>query len=156
MTARTHNRAPLGRITILAALGITSLALIAASPANAIYRSYEPAADQEPVTTRTVNQQNDNPPVDENGKKSCEYRKWDGGTGYYPHGTVITVNFPNGTTKTAKCNDGEWEVSLTQPEAGDYHFGADEAYIDESGALVLVNPHEAYTYSSDSGYYAAP
>jgi hypothetical protein len=73
MTARKHNRTLPGRIAILAALGVTSLALIAASPADAIYRDYEPAGDWEPVPTRTVYQQNDNPPVDENGKKHRDH-----------------------------------------------------------------------------------
>ena len=73
MTARQHNFPLLGRIAILTALGATSIALIAASPADAIYRDYEAAGDWEPVPTRTVYQQNDNPPVDENGKKSCPY-----------------------------------------------------------------------------------
>jgi hypothetical protein len=128
MTARTHNRTLLGRIAILAALGVTSLALIAASPADAIYRDYEVAGDWEPAPTRTVYQQNDNPPVDENGKKSCPYKKWDGTPSWYPHGTVITLKLPDGTTKSAKCNDGEWEAALTQAEAADYHFQAEEAY----------------------------
>jgi hypothetical protein len=152
LTNRNHNRSRGGRATILAALGVTSLALVAASPANAIYRDYEPTSDEAPVIQRTVDNTNETPPVDENGKKSCEYAKFGGGTGYYPHGTKITVTLPNGASKTATCNDGEWVVSLTRAYA-DYHFEADEAFVDASGELVLVSPHE---YSTGSDYYAQP
>lgn len=68
MTIRNLTR----RATILAALGVTSLALVAASPASAIYRDYEAGSEDPPVTERTVNQQSQDPPVDENGKKSCQ------------------------------------------------------------------------------------
>jgi hypothetical protein len=154
MTTRTHHTLQ-GRFRILAALGVTSLALLAASPANAIYRDYEAPSDETPVIERTINNTNETPPVDENGKKSCPYKKWDGGTGYYPHGTKITVTLPNGASKTMTCNDGEWEAAFVQP-ASDYHYEADEAYVDASGALVLVNQHEEYTYSTGGGYYAQP
>lgn len=59
----------ISRAKVLVALGVTSVALAAAGPAAAV----------------------DNVPVDANGKKSCAYAKWGGGTGYYPHGTTITV-----------------------------------------------------------------
>jgi hypothetical protein len=114
--------------TTLLGLAITSLALVAAAPASAISRSYEATMEEPPLIERVVHQTNQ-PPVDENGKKSCEYRKWDGSPGYYPHGTVITLKLPNGTEKSAKCNDGTWEEAMTQAEAAGYHLGAYEAYL---------------------------
>jgi hypothetical protein len=146
--SRMRNRRRPGRSRILAALGVTSLALIAASPANAIYRDYEAPSDQPPVIERTIDNTNQTP-VDENGKKSCEYAKFGGGTGYYPHGTKITVTLPNGASKTVTCNDGNWEESLRRPDG--YRFRADLAYVDASGALVLEN---AYQYSTSGQYYA--
>jgi hypothetical protein len=113
--------------TTLLALAVISLALVAAAPASAISRSYETTMEEPPTIERTVNQTKT--PVDENGKKSCEYRKWDGSVGWYPHGTEITLKRPDGTKQTAKCNDGEWEVSLTQLEASEFHVGAYEAYL---------------------------
>lgn len=155
MTTSTHMHSLRGRARILAALGVTSLALVAASPASAISRSYEPTDGDAPTpTTRTVYQTNETPPVDENGKKSCAFKKWDGGTGYYPHGTTITVTLPDGASKTMKCDDGDWVVAFQQ--SGGYLYEADEAYVDESRTLVLVNGDEDPTYSATGSFYAQP
>jgi hypothetical protein len=99
------------------ALGITALSLVAAAPASA-----------EQNTT----------PVDENGKKSCEYAKFGGGTGYYPHGTSITVTLPSGASKTVKCNDGEWEAAARRPWGG-LRYRATDVYITSSDKLVMKN-----------------
>lgn len=159
MTTRTHKPTVQARARILAVLGVTSLALIAVSPANGAYRSYEPSSDDAPTTTRTAYRTTDTQPVDENGKKSCKYQTSAIGD-WHPHGTTATISKsnPDGsvTTWTMKCNDGNWEiVSLTGPEA-DHHYEADDAYVDGSGTLVIVNPHEEYTYSSGGSYYAEP
>jgi hypothetical protein len=125
------------RFTLLAILGAAGLALLAATPADAIIRSYEPADTEAPAITRTVVENtNETVPVDENGKKSCEYRKWDGGTGYYPHGTVITVKLPDGASKSMKCNDGDWEAALTKS----YDLYVDQYFVASDGALVLLTP----------------
>jgi hypothetical protein len=126
------------RFALLATLGAIGLALAAAVPADALNRSYEPADTESPVITRTVENTNETPPVDENGKKSCEYRKWDGSTGYYPHGTVITVKLPDGASKSVKCNDGDWEAALTQ--FGDYNLYVDQFFVASDDALVLQTP----------------
>ena len=141
MTTHTHMRTLQGRARILAALGVTSLALIVASPANAIYRNYEPDSDDAPVIERTVNSDNKTPPVDENGKKSCEIANIGGGTSYLPHGTTITVIPPSGKSTTVRCNDGSWVAQLPQPgDSGDYHFEAEKAYVDASGGGYYAQP----------------
>jgi hypothetical protein len=96
------------RTTILAALGAAGLALVAASPAGAINRSYEPTSYESPTITRTVDSQNTTP-VDENGKKSCQDKTGD----YHPHGTTYVLtkidSEGKGVTYTMKCNDGQWD-----------------------------------------------
>ena len=96
-----------GRATILAALGVLGLALVAASPAGAVSRSYEPSSAETPTVTRTVDTQST--PVDENGKKSCQDRTGD----YHPHGTTYILTRIDadgkGITYTMKCNDGQWD-----------------------------------------------
>jgi hypothetical protein len=123
------------RLALLAVLGAASLALAAATPADAIYRSYEPTEVEAPTKTRTLENTNETPPVDENGKKSCAYKKWDGGTGYYPHGTVITVTLPGGGSKSVKCVDGEWEEAV--PQFGNYNTYVDQYFVASDGGLVL-------------------
>jgi hypothetical protein len=146
-----------GSARILAALGVTSLALVAASPANAIYRDYE-SYDQPPVTERAVERETpEPPPVDKNGKKSCP----GGFDSWSPHGTVATLWYTNSkgdvVMTTLRCNDGRWEVvSVQAPEGDNYKYQADEGWLEESGTLVLVNPHEEYSYSNEGGSYAAP
>jgi hypothetical protein len=162
MTARNHNRTFLGRITILAALGVTSLALIAASPADAIYRSDEMTVDEPFVTERIVEQANETP-VDENGKHYCSLPNAGGGEHYVKHGGTITVTIPGdpargigATTLTYKCNDGKWEPVSAPPPTSDYRISADEAFVDADGTLVLADPHEEFTYTGDAGFYAEP
>lgn len=140
--------------TILAALGVTSLALVAASPASAIYGDYEAGSEDPPVTEHTRNQQSQDPPVDENGKKSCQV-KGEFATYWVPHGSTIIRESSNGSRQKQQCEDGSWVIVSLAPGADD-HYLADEAYIDDSGALVLVNPREDYRYSSSGGVYAQP
>ena len=115
-----------GRWAILAALGVTSLALVAASPASAIYRDYEANSYEAPTTTRTLDSQNTTP-VDENGKKSCR-DKWGD---YHPHGTTYVLtkidSEGNGVTYTMKCEDGQWNgtwepVNFTNTSSRQYDF----------------------------------
>jgi hypothetical protein len=106
----------------LIALAVTGAALTAAVPANA--------------TQNTT-------PVDENGKKSCEYAKFGGGTGYYPHGTKITVTLPSGGSKTVECKDGTWEVAKTAVRPGGLRYTATDLYVAPSGKLVIKNQHRA-------------
>ena len=125
------------RFALLAVLGAAGLALLAASPADAIIRTYDPAETEAPAITRTVAENtNETVPVDENGKKSCAFKKWDGGTGYYPHGTVIKVTLPNGASKSVKCVDGEWEEALTKS----YNLYVDQYFVASDGALVPLTP----------------
>jgi hypothetical protein len=123
-----------GRARILVALGVTSLALVAASPANAIYRDYELNSDETLTTTRTVDSQNTTP-VDENGKKSCS-DKWGD---YHPHGTTYTLtkidSEGNGVTYTMKCNDGQWDgtwepVNYTSTSSQHYDFSSATKYFE--------------------------
>jgi hypothetical protein len=122
------------RATILAALGIASLALVAASPASAIYRDYEANSYEAPTTTRTVDSQNTTP-VDENGKKSCR-DKWGD---YHPHGTTYVLtkidSEGNGVTYTMKCEDGQWNgtwepVNYTNTSSPYYDFSNATAYYE--------------------------
>jgi hypothetical protein len=155
MTTRTHKHTIRGRATILAALGVTSLALIAASPASAIYRDYEAGSD-EPVITRTASQ-------DDTAKKGCTLAVLgpDGKTQStitYAHGySFSAVNKATGKTHTYTCNNGTWveTVSSVGPGSG-YTYDADKSYVQADGSAVLVNPHQQYTYSTSDGYYAAP
>ena len=103
----------------LIALGITTVALAAVPAAQAT---------------------DDKPPVDANGKKGCAYAKFDGSTGYYPHGTTITVTLPSGGSKTVKCNDGEWE-SAKRAIRPTLRITATDLYVTSSEKLVMKNQH---------------
>jgi hypothetical protein len=105
----------------LIALAIAGTTLLAAAPANA--------------TQNTT-------PVDENGKKSCEYAKFGGGTGYYPHGTKITVTLPSGASKTVECKDGTWETAKAAVKTG-LRYRAGDMYVASSGRLVIKNQRAA-------------
>ena len=154
MTTRT--RTFRGKARLVAGLGVMSLALIAASPASAIYRDYE-AGYEEATIERTASQD------DGGAKKGCTLAVLspDGKTQStitYAHGySFSTVNKATGKTHTYTCNNGTWEetVSSVGP-AGGYRYEADNAYVQDDGTAVLVNPHEEYTYSTSDGYYAAP
>ena len=155
MTIRNPTRS-LRRARVLSALGVTGLALIAASPASAIYRDYEAGSD-EPVITRTASQD------DGAGKKGCTLAVLspDGKTQStitYAHGySFSAVNKATGKTHTYTCNNGTWEetVSSVSP-AGGYTYDADNSYVQVDGSAVLVDPHQQYTYSTSAGLYAAP
>lgn len=112
---------------LLVALGAASMALIAASPASAISRSYE-GMDEATTTQRTLDTTNETPPVDENGKKACAVAKYPSGDQLFPHGTTITVTVPNGGSVTVKCNDGEWE-KVSQLQSASYAYRLDNAYV---------------------------
>jgi hypothetical protein len=105
----------------LIALAVTGATFVAAAPAGA--------------TQNTT-------PVDENGKKSCEYAKFGGGTGYYPHGTKITVTLPSGASKTVECKDGTWESAKASVK-GNLHYRAADLYVAPSGKLVIKNQRPA-------------
>jgi hypothetical protein len=125
MRTRTIRRHP--RLAV--ALGVTSMALIAANPASAISRGYAGTDEPTPTTTeRVLETTNETPPVDENGKKSCPVAKNSGGTQWMPHGTTITVTLPDGTAHSTKCNDGEWEMpsgsQYADAYAAEYFFSA--------------------------------
>ena len=127
MTTRTHRPTLPGRIRILAALGVTGLALIAASPANGVYRDYEAGSEDPPVTTRT--EARDNPPVDKDGNESCFYQDE-----YYPHGTTATITKidkdGNAVTYNLTCIDGTWRGTVSsEPEAiHEYTYSADGSF----------------------------
>jgi hypothetical protein len=152
-----HYRNASARARILVALGVTSLALIAAAPASAIYRDYE-ATDEAPTTTRTLEAHNENQDAE---KKDCELNMgaW---IQVVRHGATITVKTPVPGTKpvkyvesTYRCNDGKWESAFQAPQM-EYTYEADGSYVDESDTLQLVNRHEQYTYSTSAGVYAQP
>ena len=127
MSTRTRRR----HARLLVALGATSMALIAASPAGAISRNYE-SPDGAITTQRTLDTTNETTPVDENGKKSCAVARYGGGDQWFPHGTTITVTVPGGGSTTVKCNDGEWEkVSRLQTATYAYHL--DNVFVTITG-----------------------
>lgn len=123
-TRRHHAR-------LLVALGAASMALIAASPASAISRSYE-ITDEPTTTQQTLDTTNETTPVDENGKKSCAVAKYPSGDQWFPHGTTITVTVPNGGSVTVKCNDGEWE-KVSRLASSTYAYRVDNAFVAVSG-----------------------
>lgn len=158
MTNRTHHRSLRGRVTFLAALGVTSLAFVAATPASAINRSYEPIDAEAPVIKRTAN-------TDDTGsKKGCSVnlQKPDGSPGQtvvYEHGYSFSViNGVTGKTHTYTCNNGTWDetVSSTSPVGDGYFYEVDDAYVNGSATLVFENPHVEHSYSIDGAYHAAP
>jgi hypothetical protein len=124
MTIRNHTRSLQSRARILAALSVTALALVAASPASAIYGDYETS---DPTTERTVKRDSPAPPpVDKDGKKACP-----GGFGgeWAPHGTLYTTWAENSKGQvveyTIRCNDGKWEpVEAPVPQPGVYEYDA--------------------------------
>lgn len=89
-------------IKTLVALGVTSLALMAAGPAS--------AEDSEPK-----------PPTDANGKKSCALYEGDEVIGWVGHGGTWT---DKGGRLTTKCVDGEWVVIRTAPSGTTYSGGS--------------------------------
>ncbi len=128
MTARKQNRTFPGRIAILAALGAASLALVAASPASAIYRSYEPGDVEAPVVERVMLQD------DTTAKKGCTVTLSTGQSIVYDHGYSFSVkNKATGKTHTYTCVDGKWveTVDATVP-TGSHLYAADVAYLDAS------------------------
>jgi hypothetical protein len=139
---RTRNR-------ILVALGVAVLALVAASPASAIYRDYDPG-DSEPVIERTATKDDTT-----TGQASCSLTLSTGQTIVYDHGYSFSVqNKATGKTHTFTCENGKWveTVSAVVPtRSWDHYFEADKAYVDGSQDLVLVN-----TYSPSEGYNVAP
>jgi hypothetical protein len=155
MTTRNRNSNLQRRAVALAALGVASLALIAASPANAIYRSAETTSDEAPVIERSVNSDDNSP------KQGCtlDVKAPDGSVQSsikYPHGASFSAkNAQTGKTHTFTCNNGTWveTVSSTGPAGGGYIYEADNAYVDGSATLVFVNPHVEYTPSTDGAYY---
>ena len=152
MTDRIRSRSSQGR-TLLAALGVAGLALFAAAPANAIYRSYEPAESESPTFERTVAKDDTSTP-----KKGCSVTLSTGQGIVYDHGYSFSVkNKATGQTHTYTCNDGKWEETVSAPSPSDsYTWEADNAYVDGSGTAFVQNPrHYENTYSSDSGYVSA-
>jgi len=114
------------RITVIAAAVATSATVGAtAVPANAISRDYETIGDAPVLETRVLDTQNETPPTDENGKKSCPIAKLDGGVQYFPHGTVITVKTPDGKSASAKCDDGDWKESASVLQTRVPRYSAD-------------------------------
>jgi hypothetical protein len=138
------------RKRILVALGVAVLALVAASPAGAIYRDYDPGDADAPVIERTAAKDDTG-----TGTASCSLTLSTGQTIVYDHGySFSVVNKATGKTHTFTCNNGKWEetVSSTVPSrTWDHYYEADQAYVDSSQDLMLVN-----TYSVTDGYNAAP
>ena len=149
MTIRRH-------ITILAAT--TALTLAAASPANAIYRSYEPGDADEPTIERTAEADDTG-----TGQKGCtvDIKAPDGSTQSsitYPHGySFKAVNKATGKTHTYTCENGTWKetVSAVSPTSGN-SWEADSLFVEDSGTLAGVNLRERYSYSSSDEMYATP
>jgi hypothetical protein len=122
------------RTAILAALGVASLALVAATPASAIIRNSDTSSYESPTRTHAVESQNTTP-VDENGKKSCR-DKWGD---YHPHGTTYVLTKidaeGNGVTYTMKCEDGQWNgtwepVNFTQTPSQHYDVSSATEYFE--------------------------
>lgn len=107
------------RIRTLVAAGVAALALVAVVPVAAS------AADSK------------TPPVDKNGKKYCPIKGLDGSTAWEPHGTTITMTWPDGTSRTNVCDDGEWKDARLASVTG-IKVSVGSAYLDASGALVLA------------------
>jgi hypothetical protein len=107
------------RIRTLVVAGVAALALVAVVPVAAS------AADEK------------SPPVDKNGKKYCPIKALDGSVTWEPHGTTITMTWPNGTSRTNICVDGEWKDARLASVTG-IRVNVDSAYLDASGSLVLA------------------
>ena len=58
------------------------------------------------------------PPVDENGKKSCSMKVSIDGKPpvptYFPHGSTTTVTDPKGGTAKLRCDDGTWQAEVVR------------------------------------------
>lgn len=116
------------RARIAAALSAAGLALVAASPAGALPRSYDPGDTDQPPIERT--------PVDQGTttRKGCELfiQTTDGGKSLeYPDGYSFSVkDATTGKTITYTCSNGTWvrTVSATQP-IWENAYQADYAYI---------------------------
>ena len=123
-----------GRTTILALLGAASLALVAASPASAIYRSSDLTEVEAPTETLILESTNETP-VDKNGKKSCQDKTGD----WHPHGTTYVLtkidSEGKGVTYTMKCEDGQWNgtwepVNYTSTSSQYYDFSSATQYFE--------------------------
>jgi hypothetical protein len=123
--------------TIRLLAGAVCLALAAGAPAHATTRGGQAAPAPAPV--QTVAQANDleHPPVDKNGKKYCPILGLDGGIAWEPHGTKITMSWPNGKSRTSVCDDGEWKDARLAGTSG-IQAPVGETYLDASGAESVV------------------
>jgi hypothetical protein len=123
--------------TIRLLAGAVCLALAASAPARATTRGGQAAPA--PAPARTVAQANDleHPPVDKNGKKYCPILGLDGSIAWEPHGTTITMTWPNHTSRTNVCDDGTWKDARMVGTAG-IQAPVGETYLDASGAESVV------------------
>jgi hypothetical protein len=108
-------------VALTASAGVAA-ALVAAAPVG---------AQQKPFT-------------DENGNLHCMVKLADNVTSWVPHGTTLTLTYPNGSTATWKCDDGRWEKQAVVTDArwvvelpGEF---ADAGTLDSGGALLTYSP----------------
>jgi hypothetical protein len=125
-TSRTHTanarRPLLRRVFGLMALASVAATLVAAAPAG---------AQQKPFT-------------DENGNQHCMVKLAANVTSWVPHGTTLTLTYPNGSTATWKCDDGRWEKQAVIADSRwlieiPSEF-ADAGTLDEDGGLLTYSP----------------
>jgi hypothetical protein len=104
------------------ALASVAAMLVAAAPAG---------AQQKPFT-------------DEEGNLHCAVRLQANVTSWVPHGTVLTLTYPDGSTIAWKCDDGRWEKQAIVADSRwlvelPTEF-ADAGTVDEGGALLTYSP----------------
>jgi hypothetical protein len=127
-----YNRNLMARARVLATLVAAGAVLIAAAPADAIYRDYEGGFDDDPTIDRTIEK-------DDTGtapKEGCSVnlQNPDGSPGptvKYDHGYSFSVqNKATGKTHTFTCNDGKWEetVNFTPTNYGEYLYEVENDY----------------------------
>jgi hypothetical protein len=103
--------------TIRLLAGAACVALVASAPARATTRVGQPAPAPAPVQTVAQGNDLDHPPVDKNGKKYCPILGLDGEIAWEPHGSTITLTWPNHTSRTNICDDGACKNARLAPGA---------------------------------------
>jgi len=121
----TNSRTVPVRARLLAALGAASIALIAAAPADAAYRSYEPGEGGDAPIERTTTAEQ---PTSTGA--GCSVTLSTGQSIVYPDGYSFSVtNKATGKKHTYTCKNGAWVETVEARYASTIdHYDAEYAY----------------------------
>ncbi|HEX6389729.1 MAG TPA: hypothetical protein VFZ89_09785 [Solirubrobacteraceae bacterium] len=115
------------RTRIAAALATAGLAFVAAAPADAAYRTYEPTESGDAPVERTM-------ASDDTTSGGCSVTLNTGQTIVYPEGHSFSViNKSTGKKHTFTCQNGKWVETV---EANDSPYASNTAHHDAEYAYA--------------------